>query len=756
MTKLPLHTPDLSNKNYAALAALFPNAVTETIDENGNVVRAIDADVLAQEINTHVVSGKEERYQFTWPDKKKSVLLANSPIAATLRPCRDESINFDNTENLYIEGDNLDVLKLLRETYLNRVKMIYIDPPYNTGNDFIYEDDFAGDAGEFLIRDKQYDDEGNRMERNLDSNGRFHTDWLNMIYPRLRIARDLLTDDGVIFISIANQEIDNMKKICNEIFGISNFIGIIDWESKTKCQNTKTAKRQLQNKQEYILVYKKQNKRYEFILEKTEQREYPERDSKGCFRYEQIGEMSASGIRGRNTMVFSILGVLPKEGNQWKYGKETITEFDKRGDLEKIGDKVYFRIREDDEEEKMMPFWSFLPKEIGTTETAKSELKEIVGEHGFETVKPVNLIEKFIFHTCYPEANDIILDFFSGSATAAHAVMQLNAEDGGKRKFIMVQLPEVCAEDSEAAKAGYKNICEIGKERIRRAGERIVSSNQFSVLREEMKRYGCVKLSRSDCLAESNGFNNGDLQDCEKASEGGTLFAFGSNETCGSVDSVKYSRRTRQEFKQGIPPLSGDSERFEGGTGDTASDMQQGWLPCRYGHFGSDATFKGNRQNAECPNFKTENCPLKTDNYLDIGFRVLKLDSSNMKDVYYTPQDIVSEIGSLQIDLDGFTDNIKPDRTAEDLLFQVMLDFGILLSSKIEKREIGDKTVFSVADNYLIACFDRVTDEIVTEIAKTKPYYAVFRDSSFYNDASLVNFEQIFRTYSPTTVRKVL
>ena len=629
--KLPLHTPDLTNKNYAALVALFPNAVTETIDENGTVIRAIDADILSQEINTHVISGKEERYQFTWPDKKKAVLLANSPVTATLRPCREESVNFDNTENLYMEGDNLDVLKLLRETYLNRVKMIYIDPPYNTGNDFIYEDDFSESPGDFVIRDEQFNEAGNRMVLNLDSNGRFHTDWLNMMYPRLRITRDLLMDDGIIFISISNKEIDNMKKMCDEVFGAINFIGIIDWESKTKCQNTKTAKRQLQNKQEYILVYKKQSGRYEFILETAEQREYPDHDEKGIFRYEQIGEMSASGIRGRTTMAFPILGILPKEGNQWKFGKNTIEEFIERGDLVKINDRVFFKIREKDEEDKMVPFWSFISKEIGTAETAKGELEEIMGEHGFETVKPVDLIKKLIFHTSHTTDNDIILDFFSGSATAAHAVMQLNTEDGGRRKFIMVQLQEEITEESNKEAYNFLNennmalnICEIGKERIRRAGRKIVDES----------------------------------------------------------------------------PL----DRAE----------------------------------------------------LDIGFRVLKLDSSNMKDVYYTPQETVSISGSLEVDLDGFIDNIKHDRTPEDLLFQVMLDLGILLSSKIEKREISGKTVFSVADNYLLACFDRVTDEVVTEIAKTKPYYAVFRDSSFYNDATLVNFEQIFKTYSPSTIRKVL
>ena len=634
MNKLNLHTPNLSNKNYTALVSLFPNAVTETIDENGVVIRAIDTDVLAQEINTHIVSGKEERYQFTWPDKKKAVLLANSPIAATLRPCREESVDFDNTENLYIEGDNLDVLKMLRETYLNRVKMIYIDPPYNTGNDFIYEDDFTEDTGEFLTRDYQYNDDGNRMVRNLDSNGRFHTDWLNMIYPRLRVARDLLTDDGVIFISVDDGETAQIRKICDEVFGEGNFVSCIAWESKTKSQNTKDAYNKLQPKIEHIFIYSKKCP-CRFNLISKGQKEYNMFDDKGRYREYPLEVMNAGGIRGRETMIFPVEGISPPQGKQWQLGLDTITEYKNRSDLFVREGKVILKMRPEDERTEITePFWAFFSKEIGTTESAKKELSELLeAKNIFETVKPIELIKRLIFHST--SSDDIILDFFSGSATTAHAVMQLNAEDVGKRKFIMVQLPEVCAEDSEAAKAGYKNICEIGKERIRRAGKKIVEES----------------------------------------------------------------------------PL----DRAE----------------------------------------------------LDIGFRVLKLDSSNMKDIYYTPQETVSEDGAWEVDLDGFIDNIKPDRSAEDLLFQVMLDLGIPLSAKIEKRIIGEKTVHFVdsassdhsqpaTSHYLIACFNRVTDEIVTEIAKNKPYYAVFRDSSFYNDATLVNFEQIFKTYSPTTVRKVL
>jgi adenine-specific DNA-methyltransferase len=648
--KLPLHTPDLTNKNYIALAALFPNAVTETIDGNGNVVRTIDADVLAQEINTHVVSGKEERYQFTWPDKKKAVLMANSPIAATLRPCREESVNFDNTENLYIEGDNLDVLKLLRETYLNRVKMIYIDPPYNTGNDFIYDDDFTEDTSEFLVRDNQYDEDGNRMIRNLDSNGRFHTDWLNMIYPRLRIARDLLADDGVIFISIDDGEIENFKKTCNEIFGVDSFIECVVWKNKYGA-GAKTVG--FISAHEYILCYgKKPVNNVTCDFEGEEREKYSKRDEKyntrGPYRTQPL---MTNSLGDRPNLMYPIeyngTKIFPHK--QWVWSKERMMKAIEDNNVElslqndgtySVRSKAYLY----DENGNMRRGKPVSVLNGPFTQDGTKEVRSLFDDRIiFDFSKPSKLIEYFLKLQINDDSeNDsIILDFFSGSATTAHAVMQLNAEDGGKRKFIMVQLSEVCAEDSEAAKAGYKNICEIGKERIRRAGKKIVNES----------------------------------------------------------------------------PL----DRAE----------------------------------------------------LDIGFRVLKLDSSNMKDVYYTPQDTVSEIGELAVDLNGFIDNIKPDRTAEDLLFQVMLDLGIPLSAKIKIETLSKQPVYFVnpttsthsplatsnsilTNNYLIACFDRVTDEIVTEIAKNKPYYAVFRDSSFYSDVTLVNFEQIFKTYSPTTIRKVL
>lgn len=619
-----MKTENIADKNYEILSKMFPNALTETItgyDDDGKpiVERAIDADVLRQEISCKVVEGKDERYQFTWPDKKKAVLLANTPINKTLRPCREESVNFDNTENLYIEGDNLEVLKLLHETYLGKIKMIYIDPPYNTGNDFVYEDDFTQSIDEYRENSGQFDDVGNRMVQNIESNGRFHTDWLNMIYPRLKLAKDLLCEDGVIFVSVDYNENFNMRKLLDEIFGQAAFIGEIYWESKTKSQNTITAFNKLQPKAEMILVYSKQEKR-RFNLIKKGEKEYPFIDERGKYREYILEVMNANGIRGRETMVFDISdGVatvsLPN-GKQWKLGQDQVSVYKSAGDLFVRDNKVIIKMRPEYERvDTTEPFWGFFSKELGTAESAKKELKSIIGSHGFETVKPVEIIKRLIYHsTC---DNDIICDFFSGSATTAHATMELNAEDGGNRKFILIQLPESIDEKSESYKAGYKNICEIGKERIRRAVKKIAEENP-------------------------------------------------------------------------------------------------------------EAKFDG-------------------------GFRVLKCDSSNMKDIYYTPSETQQSL------FDTYADNIKEDRTPEDLLFQVMLDLGVLLSSKIEETTIAGKQVFSVADGFLIACFDKdVTEETVKAVAEKKPYYAVFRDSSMANDSVATNFDQIFASISPETVRKVL
>lgn len=623
-----MHTPNKADENFKKLAELFPNAVTETIDENGVVVRAIDKDVLMQEINTHVVDGKEERYQFTWPDKKKSVLLANAPINKTLRPCREESVGKDGTpggfdsENLYIEGDNLEVLKLLQETYLGKIKMIYIDPPYNTGNDFVYEDNFAQSTEEYLANSGQFDDEGNRLVPNTESNGRFHTDWLNMIYPRLKIAKDFLSDDGVVFISINDNEVDNLRKVCDEVFGGSNFVSEFIWKSRQNKDNRNVTGVSIDH--EYIICYQKTTglRALKGGERKTEQYSNPDNDPRGPWASaNMVGLLPAEQRPNCHyDLIDPQTGInygKPEMG--WRYDKNTMAKLIAENRIlwpatatGRPRKKSFLS-----EISEVLPGYSSVVGNDIYTRTATAELDKIFNKKYFEYPKPVGIIKDFILQST--QKDSIIIDFFSGSATTAHAVMQQNAEDGGHRKFIMVQLPEKTDEKSEAYKAGYKNICEIGKERIRRAGAKIKEEN-----------------------------------------------------------------------------------------------------------------------------------PLGTQQ-LDVGFRVLKCDSSNMKDVYYRPDEYEPSL------FESLTDNIKADRTPEDLLFQVMLDLGVLLSSKIEETVIAGKKVFQVEDNFLIACFDdQVTEEVITEVAKRKPYYFVMRDSSMANDSVAANFEQIFATYSPDTVRKVL
>ena len=613
MDKLKMQTANKADENFKKLAEMFPNAVTETIDENGEVVRAIDKDVLMQEINTKVVDGKEERYQFIWPDKKKSVLLANAPISKTLRPCREESVDFDNTENLYIEGDNLEVLKLLQETYLGKIKMIYIDPPYNTGNDFVYEDDFASSEAEYIEQSGQYSDVGERLVQNTETNGRFHTDWLNMMFPRIRLARDLLVDDGVLFISIDDNEVANLTKMCDEIFGADNRIALICHKSRASVSNDKI----ISPNHNTILFYAKNRLQLESnrkmigldpILDGFD---LDDNDGKGAYR---LVPVDGPGGAKKGNPYYEFMGV---EG-YWRFSKDTMQQKFDEGLVVRKGNSLYQKYYMSTAERTRRTATTWWD-DAGLMSSATSKLKALMGEATFDTPKPLELIDRMLRMITFSDDNSIILDFFSGSATTAHAVMNYNAETGGSRKYIMVQLKEPVNEKSEAFKNGYRDICEIGKERIRRAGKKI---------KEE--------------------------------------------------------------------------------AGLTAQN-------------------------------------------LDIGFRVLKCDTSNMKDVYYNPDDY--EIGMF----DQLTDNIKEDRTPEDLLFQVMLDLGVLLSSKIEETTIAGKKVFNVEGNYLIACFDdNVTDEVITAIAKQEPYYFVMRDSSMASDSVATNFEQIFATYSPTTERKVL
>lgn len=629
MDTLKMHSLDGIQRNIDLIGKLFPNAITE-VKRNGKVEHAIDFDVLRQELSDSIVEGREERYQFTWPDKKKAMLAANAPITATLRPVVADSVGKDGTpggfdsENLYIEGDNLEVLKLLQETYLGKVKMIYIDPPYNTGNDFVYEDDFAQSTEDYMGNSGQYDEEGNRMVTNTESNGRFHTDWLNMIYPRLKLAKDLLADNGAIFISIDENEMDNLRKICDDVFGESNFIGQFIWQRRTSPDMRKL----VSTAHDYIVTYGKNTGNLSNTINKVRLTEKdaanysnPDNDPRGPWA---SSDFTAQGFRPNQMYEITTPGgakYTPPEGRCWKNIESEFLKQCEEGRMWFGKDgmgiprrKTYLSEREGKN------VWTWWPNsEVGHSQEATQEVKNLFDGHAyFDYPKPVRLLKKIIQIGTHDDS--IVLDFFSGSATTAHAMIQLNAEDNGHRKFILVQLPEMTAIDSDAYKAGYKNICEIGKERIRRAGRKI-----------------------------------------------------------------------------------------------------------------------------------KEDAGLTAPADLDIGFRCLRLDSSNMENVYYTPEE------TQQQDMFSLVDNVKPDRTPEDLLFQVMLDLGVLLSSPIEATEIAGKKVFNVADGFLLACFDHdVTEETVKAIAQMKPYYAVFRDSSMANDSVATNFDQIFETYSPETVRKVL
>ena len=705
MDKLKMHTLNQADENFSKLAALFPNAVTEAIDEaTGEVVRAIDKDVLMQEISARVVEGREERYQFTWPDKKKAMLAANAPIAATLRPVRADSVGRDGTpggwdsQNLYIEGDNLDVLKLLQETYLGKVKMIYIDPPYNTGSDFVYEDDFEEDVDDYISRSGQFDEQGNRLTQNTESNGRFHTDWLNMIYPRLRIAKNLLSEDGVLIISIGYHEIHNLVMLCEQLFSNKQVMAVTIQTSGGKPNSGFNITHEYlvfiapkdftpipteEDMKEYASPYhgmtlatfnqiQRPNQAYPIYIDdegcivgcgKTLQERVDDGSYQGAlgdFAYKTddtpsgvtaIWPISAKGeqcvwrlipsrLMGDYEKGYIKVISTPSEKAYQPYGIQYLSE----GIIQKIlsGELSTYRIS-DNRRIPTIEIRDYKTAGAGISTiwtdkrffTAKGndDIDKLFDAKPFSYPKPVSLLSYLIKRIT--SDNDIILDFFSGSGTTAHAVMQENMEDTCNRKYILVQLPEAIdpekASSDNAKKVAQNavtlldsihaphNICEIGKERIRRAGRKIKDE-----------------------------------------------------------------------------------------AGLTAPD-------------------------------------------LDIGFRVLRLDSSNMQDVYYNPEVLTQDIVSMS------TDNIKPDRTPEDLLFQVMLDLGVELSSTIQETVIDGKKVFDVADGFLLACFDKgVTTETVTAIAKKKPYYAIFRDSSMANDSVATNFDQIFETYSPQTIRKVL
>lgn len=619
-----MQTPNHSQDNITQIRVLFPNCVTETRDNKGIIKYSVDFDLLRQEISESIVEGPQERYHLNWPGKREALITANAPIAKTLRPCQEESVAFDTTKNLFIEGDNLEALKLLQETYLGKIKMIYIDPPYNTGNDFIYEDDFAENTDEFLKKSNQKDESGNRLVANTESNGRFHSDWLSMMYPRLRLARNLLKDDGVIFISIDDGEVHNLRKICDEVFGEVNFVANVVWEKKYSPSNDA---KWLSDNHDHILVYVKHKESWRPKLlprsdEHNNRYTNKDNDSRGPWKSSDLSVKSYSEKYDYPITTPSGRVVNPPHGTCWRVSSERFTEL-------KDDNRIWFGINNDnvpslkrflhEVQDGIVPLTIWKYSEVGHNQIGRQEVKELFDGMGlFDSPKPVSLLSR-ILHVANLSADDIILDFFAGSSTTAHAVMQLNAEDGGNRKFIMVQLPEACDEKSEAFKAGYPNIAEISKERIRRAGKKIIEG-----------------------------------------------------------------------------------------------DCHESWEK-------------------------------------DIGFRVFKVDSSNMSDVYHIPDAI------RQDELDFLISNIKPDRAPEDLLFQVLLDWGVDLTLPIRKEILLGKSVFFVDENALVACFDdTIGEELIKELAKRKPLRVVFRDLGFTSDAAKINAGQSIKQISPDTKVKVI
>jgi adenine-specific DNA-methyltransferase len=632
MEKLKLHTPDLTAQNIEKLAQLFPNCATEVRDDEGRVTQAIDFDQLRQELSSSIVDGPRERYHLDWPGKREAILAANAPIAKTLRPCRDESVDFDTTKNLFIEGDNLDALKLLQETYLGKVKLIYIDPPYNTGNDFIYEDDFAEDSEAYLLRSNQKDETGNRLVANTEANGRFHSDWLTMMYSRLRLARNFLRDDGSIYISVDDKEVHNLRKMCDEVFGEGNFVGTFIWEKRTNRENRKV----ITSRHDNLVCYCRDSNRIRQVIRQLAMTDKalanyknPDDDTRGRWKSDPATAQAGHGTKDQFYVFIAPNGKKHEleSGRCWVYTESVMKKEVQEG-------KIWFgrdgngvpRVKTylDAKERGLTPETIWFAEDVATNEIAKNLLKEMFGGKSvFDTPKPVDLVKRIIELSSDPDS--IVLDFFAGAAVTAHAVFEANKQDGGSRRVLLVQLPEPCPVDSDAYKAGFQTISDVAKERIRRAGKLLQGS-------------------------------------------------------------------------------------------ESAEGMAQQTLPLQ-------ETFE-----------------------IDAGFRVLKIDTSNMRKVYYAPDAVQ------QADLMGQVDNIRADRTPEDLLFQILVDEGLDLALPITEETVAGKTIFFVDGNALAACFDGgVSDELVKEIAKRKPLRAVFRDASYGSDSVKINVDQIFRLLSPET-----
>ena len=897
MDKMRFETPDMTEQNIDRIAALFPGCVTEMRGGvDGKVKRGINFEMLKQMLSPDVVDG-DECYEFTWVGKKASIVEANKPIRKTLRPCPEESKNWDTTENLYIEGDNLEVLKLLQEAYLGKVKMIYIDPPYNTGNDFIYADDFMRSQEEENEQMGMYDENENRLFKNTDTNGRFHSDWCSMMYSRLMLARNLLTDDGVIFISIDDNEVATMKYLCDDILGASNFVAQLVWEKKKKGSFLSNS---ITNVKEYIFVYCKQVSSFNGLIGEinSDTETYPcvNASNKRELRvipsgieskYKEKNFFMPKGSEISDTTMSIILhsdlvieeGVLAQElileGN-WRYSQEAMSQYAERKELYITRDLYLRRIVKDTRYKTLKDLLPRTGDDLnvghkdsidltnlnssgwGSNEDADEELRLLLGvQKLLDYPKPVRLIEK-LFASYRNTDECICMDFFSGSATTAHAVMQLNAEERqslersienldksdpdyhskfqalssqlsqtGKRKFIMVQLPEPCDEQSEAYKAGYKNICEIGKERIRRAGAQILERSLESLERdgmiekidksklpvlssknspvENLEKEGVIeKLSTSQLSAPSSknspaesfekegliekvskskisalssknslgkegviekyagelseirsleevyGSGGARVSSHQAAAAGGDLRTGRPNASGGSFHSVEYSGGT-VAGNAGVYPVFESGKGITGGVGNTVIALRSLALLNELGYRVCLERFRGDQQNAcgtdQTSELQTLNSKLQALNSklsLDTGFRVLKLDDSNMKDVYYAADEYDQQ------NLANMISNIKDDRTDLDLLFGCLLDWGVPLSMPYTSEQIEGCTVHTYNDGDLIACFDaNIPESVVKEIASRKPLRAVFRDSSFANSPAKINVFEIFKLYMP-------
>ena len=743
---------DISAENRAQLKQLFPAVFTETKNDKGELVESIDFERLKAELGkfSDLFESRKERYGMDWPGKKEALKLIQAQSYATLKPCREESVNFDTTENLFIEGDNLEVLKLLQKSYYGKVKMMYFDPPYNTGKEFIYPDNYSESLETYLEYAGLTDGDGKKFSTNTANEGRFHTKWLNMMYPRLYLARNLLRDDGVIFISIDDNEVSNLRKLCDEIFGEENFVAQFIWKRRSSSAMSQNS---VSNDHEYVMCFQK-GCLIGFSGNEKDFKNYanPDNDPRGPW---VLGDLTVGMTASmRPNQAYDLVD--PKTGIKYPYNQNRVWAFIPESMNKMIAEeRIIFpkditkrpmqKRFQNELKSNFNPFSTIMLDNVGLNTEATRIIQDVMGRNVFDYSKPLSLIKTLITQMSSDSlASDIILDIFAGSATTAHAVLDLNKQDGGNRKFILVQLPEPCAPDSEAFKAGYKTIADIGKERIRRVIKKVDSEQWKVISKEEKIKYGCKELSRADCLAKVNGVVQADLFSGQETSERGTLQFVGSDAPGGSINSIEHSGRSSAQFNQRISSVSSDSKGIKSGAGDSASSMCESRIPCRYGYFGSDAAITGDRENAGCSFKNTVHCPLTTNHSIDSGFKVFKLDKSNFKQWQKLEPSTVLEQIVEQLEL--HIDHISHKATPEDLLYEILLKSGFKPTEKVETKTLAGQNVFSVADGALLLCLEEsVSKELIDAVANAEPMQFICLDSAFHgNDQLKANAVQTF------------